>query len=198
MPGIYTPSEGGALRQGELVTGLVQIKLALELVDAETPDFQIDQEAHPFAIVLSQDCDLEQDWKARQSIIGPGFGPDVLHPTGASLPAILFAEVHDAKDLRGRVGASNIWQRVRQNKDERYHFLETINSSEDATREGLPELGIDFKRYFTLPTEEVYKRLERSAQRRCRLTSPYLEHLSTRFCYYQFRVALPLEHQSLP
>jgi hypothetical protein len=198
LPGIYTPSEGGALRQGELITGLVQIKIALELVDAESQDIQIDQEEHPFAIVLSQDCDLEQDWQARQIITGPSTGLEVLRPIGAPLPAILFAQVHDARDLKGRVGASNLWQRVRQNKDERYHFLETILSGDDAMEEGLPELGIDFKRYFTLPTEEVYKRLEGSAHRRCRLRSPYLEHLSTRFCYYQFRVALPFEHQSLP
>jgi len=54
-----------------------------------------------------------------------------------------------------------------------------------------PELGIDFKRYFTLPTAEVYYQIQRQAARRCCLRSPYLEHLSTRFHAYQQRLALP-------
>jgi hypothetical protein len=40
----------------------------------------------------------------------------------------------------------DMWQRVRQNKDERYHFLQRIESGEDARGEGLAELSIDFKR----------------------------------------------------
>ena len=92
---------------------------------------------------------------------------------------------------------SNIWQRIRINKDERYHFLQIIPPEEDAFLQGIPELGIDFKRYFTLRTDDVYVALtSNTAQRRSRLISPYLEHLSTRFAYYQFRVALPSDHES--
>jgi hypothetical protein len=146
---------------------------------------------HPFAVVLSQDCDLEQDWKVRQEM-----SPDSQEASPRELPSILFAEVHTAADLRGRLNGG-LWQRIRQNKDERFHFLEEVPAGAEAMANGLPELGIDFKRYFSIPTREVYKRMEGPAQRRCRLQSPYLEHLSTRFCYYQFRVALPLDHQSV-
>jgi hypothetical protein len=86
---------------------------------------------------------------------------------------------------------------VKINKHERYHFLQLVEPSCDAQGTGLVELGIDFKRYFTLPTEEVYKRVEiGSAKRRCVLESPYLEHFSTRFAYYLSRVALPQDHAS--
>jgi hypothetical protein len=58
-------------------------------------------------------------------------------------------------------------------------------------------MGIDFKRYFTIPADETYRRVELGeAQRRCVLQSPYLEHLSSRFAYYLSRVALPLDHVS--
>lgn len=113
------------------------------------------------------------------------------------IPSVLFCEVITAEQLRGRADMkSNIWQRIRQNKDERYQFLEKVLSKDDLLGEGLPELGIDFKRYFTIPTDEVYFRLKTDAKRRCRLVSPYLEHLSSRFYYFQNRIALPADHRS--
>ena len=94
---------------------------------------------------------------------------------------------------------STIWDRVKKNKDERYHFLEKIPANCDACGEGLPELGVDFKCYFTLPTEEVYRRVElNKARRRSVIRSPYLEHLSSRFAFFLSRVALPQEHLSEP
>jgi hypothetical protein len=168
-----------------MMTELMEVRLALDTVDSELKDAQVI--IHPFAIVLTQDCDLTQDWRQRQSL-----------PVdeGKLLPSVLFAQVHQALHLRARIEGSEMWKRVKQNKDERYHFLEAVPDQEDALGEGLPELGIDFKRYFTIPTDEVYKRIEKDTRRRCRLRSPYLEHLSTRFCYYQFRVALPEDHRS--
>jgi hypothetical protein len=164
--------------------------MALESVLTNEPE--LDYVNHPFAIVLTQDCDLDQDWKARHA--GTELGPSV---SQGGLPTILFAEMNTAESLRGRVGASDLWKRVRQNKDERYQFLESVPPDEEALSEGLPELGVDFKRYFTIQRDEAYKRIEEQARRRCRLVSPYLEHLTTRFCYYQFRVALPEDHRSV-
>ncbi|HSS77994.1 MAG TPA: hypothetical protein VLV54_14785 [Thermoanaerobaculia bacterium] len=191
MPEIYVRSQAGALRQGEIITDLVQFRLAIETLEAN--DQVAEYESHPFAIVLSQDCDLDQDWRARQ--------PEAAIDKNAErrlLPSILFAQVHEAANLRGRVEGGEMWRRIKQNKDERYHFLQAITQAEDALDRGLPELGIDFKRYFAIPTDEVYQRSRKDARRRCRLVSPYLEHLSVRFCYYQFRVALPAEHESIP
>jgi len=63
-------------------------------------------------------------------------------------------------------------------------------------KQGLPEFVIDFKHYFTLPTDEVYIRLQLETKRRCFLLSQYLEHLSDRFFFYQNRVVLDKEHKS--
>jgi hypothetical protein len=119
---IYVPCfQDGPLRQGEIVTGLIQARLNIDSINLPEPI--VDYIIHPYAI---------------------------------------------ARD-------------------------------EDVMGEGLPELGIDFKRYFTISAAEVYIRLDSNEiQRRCRLVSPYLEHFSTRFAYYQFRVALPADHYSEP
>lgn len=186
---IYTssPADGG-LRQGEIVTGIVQPVVDSRTIASDEGPL-VDTKAHPYALIVSQDCDLDWDFKARK---GEASADKII-------PNILFCEVTTAAGLRGRSGInSDIWKRIKDNKDERYHFLQRVEPDEDILGEGLPELGVDFKRFFTVPTEDVYYQLEATLRRRCRLLSPYLEHFSTRFCYYQFRVALPADHFSEP
>lgn len=190
------PSEGavyaasaveGAMRQGEILSGIVQAKITVgaALAGDEVP---IDKVLHPYVMVASQDCDLDLDFKARQGTVKPD----------KKIPNVLFCEVESAEKLKGDLQRADLWERIKINKDERYHFLQRAAPTQDALGEGLPELGIDFKRYFTIPMEELYLQLRSHAKRRCRLLSPYLEHLATRFCYYQCRVALPAEHESEP
>jgi hypothetical protein len=189
---IYVPCfQDGPLRQGEIVIGLIQARLNIDSINSPEPI--VDYIIHPYAIVVSQDCDLSWDYRARQD-------QAEVHKL---IPNILFCEVSTAEELRGRGPEAGInrktWNDVKNNKHERYHFLQAIARDEDVMGEGLPELGIDFKRYFTIPAAEVYIRLNSNEiQRRCRLVSPYLEHFSTRFAYYQFRVALPADHYSEP
>jgi hypothetical protein len=89
---------------------------------------------------------------------------------------------------------SKTWKRVKFNKDERYHFLAGVPVSADLQGEGLPELALDFKKYFTIPADVVYWQVSILAKRRCFLMPPYAEHLSARFFSYQSRIGLPLDH----
>lgn len=200
QPPLYAPSVEGKLRQGEFLSGLSISKLPIDAVTRTIDGLQAGESlsfvvrSHPYVLVVSQDCDLEQDFTLRQT--QPAVAPDQL------LPSVLLCEVFTAEELRGRktgpdkIG-SDMWKRIRQNKDERYHFFESVAVGADKLGAGLPELGVDFKRYFTIPTDELYLRMDRGhAQRRCRLVSPYLEHLTTRFAYFQCRVALPRNHES--
>lgn len=189
----YTLSLSEGLRQGEILSNLKQFKLNIESLRSGKP--LAEPIIHPFAVVITQDCDCEQDFKTRkQGII-----------SNATIPSILFCEVIDAGLLRNRdKGKSNVdinskvWEQIKKNKNERYHFLEAIPEKSDLLGEGLPELALDFKRYFTIPTDEVYYRIKiGEASRRCQLISPYLEHLSTRFNYFQSRVALPEDYTSI-
>jgi hypothetical protein len=176
------------LRQGEIVTDLAQARLSLDSVGRDEPVVEI--VLHPFAMLMTQDCDLEQDFVARRK----GEVND------KRLPGLLFCEVATAEELFGRLGGRRKeWDRLNidKNKNERYHFLQRVDASCDAAQIGLEELGIDFKRYFTVPADEVYRRIELGqAKRRCILVSPYLEHLSSRFAYFLSRVALPADHLS--
>jgi hypothetical protein len=167
---------------------LVQLQVALASPQDEGGPV-VERRVHPFAVILTQDCDLEQDFNVRQK---QGVSDKLL-------PSILFCEVATAEELFGRVKSlgSKAWERIRINKDERYHFLQKVEPVDDVQGEGLPELGIDFKRYFTIPTEEIYWRVQQGkVKRRCVLQSPYLEHLSSRFAYFLSRVALPEDHVS--
>jgi hypothetical protein len=91
---------------------------------------------------------------------------------------------------------SATWQRIKINNDPRYHFLQKPRPEDDADSTGLEEFVIDFKRYFTVPSKEVYLQLSRQVKRRCVLDSPYLEQLTHRFHSYQSRVALDTDHIS--
>jgi len=189
---IYLASPTGkpmCLRQGEILTNVVRIKL--DLATLGTSKLDVVTFVHPYAMIVTQDCDLEQDFNVRFR------EPKV---SDKLLPSILFCELATAVELRGTTGiTSDIWRRISQNKDERYHFLQAVEAGSDAQQSGLPELGIDFKRVFTLPTDELYLRIELGeAKRRSVLQSPYLEHLSERLAHFNSRVALPEDHFSEP
>jgi len=183
---VYLPAAvGDRLRQGEIICDLTQA--------LRTGPETVDELAHPFAVVLTQDCDLEQDHTARTT--KPTDDKHKAKLEKGQLPNLLLAEVHDAATLRGGVGGSDIWKRIHQNKDERYHFLEAAPAGADLLGQGLPALTIDFKRIFTLGMGEVLEMLKSgSGKRRCRLATPYAEHLSSRYCYFQMRIALPRDH----
>jgi hypothetical protein len=165
------------LRQAEIVANLSQY--TYDPVDgaAETP--------HAFAIILSQDCDLLWDFDA------------IAKGQPAELNGVLIYELEPAQNAREKIKGSDIWKRMRQNKDERYHFLEGVPAELDLCGEGLPEMMIDFKRCFSLPAKEIYRqiRLQDGAKRRCRLQMPYREHLQSRAAFYLQRVTLLLPHR---
>ena len=189
---IYTPSDGGPLRQAEVLTDLVQIQLKTDDLDRypldENEEHPVLRCDHPIAIVATQDCDLDWDYRDRQT----GSRPKLI-------PNVLFCEVVSAEELRSRQDINaGIWRRIRANNDERYHFLEKVPAQRDILGEGLPEMALDFKRCFSIPTNEVYLQTRSQAKRRCRLVSPYLEHLSHRLFCFHARIALPAEHFSGP
>lgn len=90
-----------------------------------------------------------------------------------------------------------IWKRIERKQDIRYQLLPEVDPAVDSYGVGAPALLIDFKRYFTLPTDELYRRSRlrlRSADRVRRhavLRSPFLEDVAHRFFNFQSRVALP-------
>lgn len=194
---IYAASaEGSALRQSELLSGIIQAQRRLDSIGPSLAPIVLSV-VHPWVLVLSQDCDLDWDFRWRREWSQPDAPQG--RPSTKQLPNILFCEMVEAADLHSewQMG-SREWKHLVQNKNERYHFLQKVGIDEDACHEGVPELCIDFKRYFTIPTDELYVQLVLGARRRCHLNSPYLQHLCGRFYNFQSRVALPEEHFSEP
>jgi hypothetical protein len=174
---------GARLCQGEILSGLIQVRQSLSSIGG-TEDPSLNELEHPYAIVFTQDCDLEQDWTARTA----GQVSQLFH--------VLFCETETALVLKGKVQqGKDIWKRIIANNDLRYQCLESVPKEQDALGEGLPALGCDFRRYFTIPVDEVYERIKLGQiRRRCKLRTPYAEHLLSRFCNYQARVPLPEPH----
>lgn len=179
MPGQipkYTPvAPHDRLRQGEILAGLFQVRQTLATIGAVNA--QIEEIVHPFAIVLTQDCDLEQGFEGK-------------------LGRVAFCEAVPTTELKSKLPpGKDIWKRVIQNKDERYQCVESVPAEQDLARQGIPSLGCDFKTFFTVPADEVYRRIElQQISRRSRLVTPFAEHLLHRFCHFQARIPLPENH----
>ena len=186
---LFKPSVASEpFRQGEILTGVRQHRRSILSLKSQT--HELEEIQHPYAVVMSPDCDLEQDFTQRMGEAVKGGSTD------RSIPDILLLQATTADELRATAPAGkDIWKRIRQNKDERYHVIERVRPEQDAVGTGLAALGIDFKRYFTVPTDELYLQCEATAKRRCHLETPYSEHLNRRFTDFLSRVALPREHQ---
>jgi hypothetical protein len=189
-PLAYVPIKGGdRLHQGEVVSNIVERLVRFMQRTAGGDEFGFDEVMHPFAVILTQDCDLEQDAKAR--------GTDEMDEAkrrNALLSSVLLVVASTFDNATG-LGGSDIKRRAKQNKDERYQFLSAVPSGLDAGGQGIPGLLLDFKRFFTYPTEQLLSAICRGETiRRTRLATPYAEHLSGRFAYFVQRIGLPRDH----
>lgn len=187
-PTYRSPVSVGPLRQGEILSSVDQhvIQLSEQVVEASVT-FRV--KSHPFAVVLSQDCDLAQDFSGRAS----GLSSAVRQ----LIDDVLLCAVDLADNMKtgGSIATgSDIWKRIVQNKDDRFQYLRAVAADNDSQGAGIPPLLIDFKRAFTIPTEVLYGLLGKTIKRRTVLTSPYLEHLSSRYAYFISGVALPRDH----
>jgi hypothetical protein len=172
------------LRQSEIISNLVQPIFVPE--QGEKPAGTMFRR-HNFVVILSQDCDLLRDYESR--VRG---GEEILNE-------VLVYELEEAVTLRKRAALnSTLWKQIQPNNHERFHYLEPVPKETDLQCVGLPELLMDFRRYFSLPGREIERQLglPSGARRRCRLEMPYREHLQTRYAFYCQRVGLPVPHTS--
>ncbi|WP_428488288.1 hypothetical protein [Rhodopila sp.] len=141
---------------------------------------------YPYVIVLSQDCDLLRDYEERAN------------RRSSAVNGILLYEARPAAEMKQIIPPGrDVWKAVIQNNHERYHYLEEIPSRSDQSATGIPDLIVDFRRFFTLSPQEIYRQIEMaSMKRRCMLLPPYKEHLQTRAAFYFQRVTLPSPHQT--
>ena len=175
LQAIYTAENLDAeIRQAEILSDVVQPTIT-NVATGEGGRVN-----HPLVIVAAQDCDLLNDFSARKS----GGDPE--------MNAVLLFEVHEWEAFKTALPpGKEVKKRVRQNKDERYYYLEPVAPDLDVLSTGLPAMIVDFKRYFSLTPQELEGQLLQSARRRCRLRSPYMDHFQSRLGYFLTRVVLP-------
>lgn len=187
---VYRPIQAGErFWQGEILGNVTQLTVNVESLQLHNQEqLVLAPIVHDLVIVMTQDCDLEQDYARRAG------------RQQSSLPNILLCDVYPAEVLRARIQGfeRREWRkRIAQNQIDRFQYLQRVGPDQDLQGQGLTALAIDFKVYFTLPTDELYARLP-EIQRRCRLATPYVEHLAHRFFKFQSRVALPQDHEIDP
>ena len=182
----------GALRQGEIVSNVVQDRVAIDTIGTNTP--LIVPIKYDYAVIVSQDCDLYWDWDARQK----GELEDEREERRRKnklMSSVLFCEAQSIRILGNERGYNSGERRkISRNELERFHFLEGLEAESRSLGDGIPDLTVDFKRCFALPPDEVYFRLENEElERRFLSNHPYLHDFMTRFWYFQCRVALPVQ-----
>ena len=141
----------------------------------------------PYVVVITQDCDLEQDFSSRAEN----------KPSRHYIPSILVCPIYLADSLKKGVHlkelgyefqdlGSKLWNPIKKNNDCRYHFLEGYEIEDPKII--VPDLVIDFKHYFTVSREKMYKNLNSYFVSSKPL---FREQLSQRFAYYLNRIGLP-------
>lgn len=165
----------------------------------------------PYIIILSQDCDLNEDYNSYNEYLVMNDELDLLEIEfdestkkvskevksmyDKLIPSVLVCPAFPAEQLRNGIHLknfnnfamqylnSNMWSRVTSNQDVRYHYLDGCIDFQ------IPELVVDFKRYYTVPTSYLYSIFKKSYVGS--LNELYRERFSQRFVNYLSRIGLP-------
>lgn len=177
--------------------------IAIRLLSGEpTPDgdMNVQETIYNYAIVLSQECDLEQDYVNRQKAEGE-VNEDVKHdkylPTILLAPAYLGQSLREGNhlallNLRMERYNSSRWDPITKNENKRYHFISS------ATEINVPELVVDFKHYFTVPRDFFYPTFFNERHYVASLNPLFREDLSSRFGHFLSRIGTPDPRKAQP
>ena len=161
----------------------------VEYVAEKAGNVEISKILFPLVVVLTQDCDLEQDYRFRRSqtppksqdkwlisvLVAPLYNVEHVY-LGEHLSDLKMAmEPINPKKSPGRF--------LLQNERPRYHYLEFPTSFP------IVNSVVDFKHYFSVNVQ--YLRRIRPTNFVCQLAALYREDLSQRFAAYLARIGLP-------
>ena len=188
---IYRKNNTKRILQGDLIT-----EVRIPVINEGQVTFLNSE----YNIILSQDCDLNQDFNAHNDILSPTFkesNKQISALNNKMIPSILICPTYPAEHFRKgehldfldlemtRIGKakSTPWKNIIHNDNPRYHYLGKSELID------LPDFVIDFKRYYTISRDYIYDIYEESY---CiSLNELYREDLSNRFCNFQSRIGLP-------
>jgi hypothetical protein len=189
VPLQYLNPPGVRLVQGEIlgpVWEYVPRQPPIE-VPAEQAEVPVRGIRHERMVVLSQDCDLLQDFNLRFPGGDLTSEPVDLEADPRAIPSVFLCEAFE--DLRSRVAGGDIFRRAQRNQDERYHALPEAPVGDTGT--DLPGLFLDFRKVIALPTPFVYEGLRSHGVSRIAIVPPFYIHDLVQRCWsYHARVAI--------
>lgn len=196
MPFVYdaAPQEG-SLRQGELLRAVTRhtVDHPASKIYSSGNGPNIISVLHPLAFVLNSDCDLNWDYDAREPATGEGYADaGEIRNSQRWVPHVFLCDAYYETEIRNRpeIGR-NLWERVKKNQVERFHFLcGAVVNRDDGSH--IDDLCLDFKRTFAIPTPQLYGAINNgSVERVAVILPPYLQHLTHRFYGFHSRVGVP-------
>lgn len=173
------------ISQGDIYKDVEFIEYAIEKAGV----IEISKIVFPFVVVLTQDCDLNQDYTVRWARNG-GTSHD------KKIISVIVAPLYNAEHVYKGEHLSELemamaeipkgkspGKTLRQNQTPRYHYLEF------PTNVLIVSSVIDFKHYFTVNVEYLKKHKKRNFI--CQIGPLFREDVSQRFSSYLSRIGLP-------
>lgn len=153
----------------------------------------IEEYTLPYSIVLSQDCDLDEDFEDRKTEGADGH--DAYIPSILICPAFPALELREGDHLKDfgyvmKHKNKHEFNYIKTNRDPRYHYLPKYADYE------IPHLILDFKQLYALPRIYLYKIY--GDYYLASLNELIRERLCQRFSFYFSRFGLPeISHEKL-
>lgn len=143
--------------------------------------------SHGLVIVMSPDCDLFWDHQTR-------FNEAVSTSNSHKLMNhVILCDLFEEAEIRQTPGInSNIWNWIRGNNNERYHYFDPLNIK--STNEPLSKgLVADFKKTFAIDVGNLYQGImqDKGVNRMAIIPPIYLQSLIQRFYSFLSRIGLP-------
>ena len=179
-----TIDDAGRTSQGDIFRDVEYVEHAIEDGDA----FEISKIVFPLVVVLTQDCDLNQN-SGYAAIPAPSNDDKRLF-------SVLVAPLYNAEHVYAGTHLSDLnmtmakinktksaGKYLRQNERPRYHYL--------VFPQDIPIVSsvVDFKHYFSV--NAAYLDSIRGEKFVCHVSELYRESLSYRFAFYLARIGLP-------
>lgn len=166
--------------QGDILRDITMLEW--EMIEGER---DLIEKILPYVIVLTQDCDLEQDFFNRN---------EQREKQDKFLQSILVCPAYLSKQFRDGIHLKSLNLQMEKINSGRYKAIQNQNIGryhylEGSVPDQVPELVIDFKHYYTLPANllnSVYKQHYVAS-----LNELFRESLSQRFSFYLSRIGLP-------
>jgi len=198
----YEPRTTNSPHQGSLYRSIKVITAtsALGLQEVNFSEWEL-----PYAVVLSQECDLSLDHDLREKLKrleGESNNSDRDQKHDKLLLGVLVCPAYQAASFREGKHLNELhrvmesygsrdFKLIKGNCNPRYHYLAKWAPLQVA------ELVVDFKHFFTIPVEQLWDEYGTEEHYIARLKPLYREDLSQRFSAYLTRIGIPTPHHQV-